>query len=521
MHIGLDFGTTNSGAAVFDGQRVHVFPLDPDSQDPTVVRSTLYVTRDHQVFVGKEAVDAYYRQNIGRPSKMVRQYIGEIEMTFAEIGTFVKDVYVLVDELTPGRLLRSLKSGLATSYEGTTIFGRYYELEELLALYLGEIRRRVEKETGQAVEGVVLGRPVNFAGSGGEADNQRAEDRLRRAAERAGFRHVSFELEPVAAALHYELTVKEPQNVVVFDFGGGTLDITVMRVGDPHVGTTLRGRPEAGGHRDPPRQDDTRGRPEAGGHRDPPRQDQTLRGRPDRQIFATGGVGIAGDVFDQRIVQDLLLEHFGRGTTVQMDLASPSAKRQTSGVKRQASRLTSHVSRITHHSPIPFPDQYTDALVNWQTVPELNRPETLHFLQLAQLGGNHPARVRALESLLVNNYAIRLYDEVERAKIALSEAHFEVIRLSGEDIHVWQPLTRSQFESLIAQETQRIEACLLDTLARSGLQVGEIDAVVRTGGSAQIPCFIRMLERIFGPQKVVLSDVFSGVTSGLAIRAYQ
>jgi RNase H-fold protein (predicted Holliday junction resolvase) len=588
MHIGLDFGTTNSGAAVFDGQRVHVFPLDPASQDPTVVRSTLYVTRDHQVFVGKEAVDAYYRQNIGRPSKMVRQYIGEIEMTFAEIGTFVRDVYVLVDELTPGRLLRSLKSGLATSYEGTTIFGRYYELEELLALYLGEIRRRVEKETGQAVEGVVLGRPVNFAGSGGEADNQRAEDRLRRAAERAGFRHVSFELEPVAAALHYELTVKEPQNVVVFDFGGGTLDITVMRVGDLHVGTTFYGRPEAGGHGDPPRQDDTRGRPEtdghgdpprqddtrgrpetdgygdpsrqddtrgrpeagghgdpprqddtrgrpetdghgdpsrpvgatlrgrpeAGGHGDPPRQNQTLRGRPDRQIFATGGVGIAGDVFDQRIVQDLLLEHFGRGTTVQMDLASPSIKRQTS-------RVTRHASRIMPHPPIPFPDQYTDALVNWQTVPELNRPETLHFLQLAQLGGNHPARVRALESLLVNNYAIRLFDKVEQAKIALSEAHFEVIHLSGEDIHVWQPLTRSQFESLIAQETQRIEACLLDTLARSGLQISEIDAVVRTGGSAQIPCFIHMLERIFGPQKVVLSDVFSGVTSGLAIRAYR
>jgi hypothetical chaperone protein len=507
MHIGLDFGTTNSGAAVFDGQRVHVFPLDPASQDPTVVRSTLYVTRDHQVFVGKEAVDAYYRQNIGRPSKMVRQYIGEIEMTFAEIGTFVKDVYVLVDELTPGRLLRSLKSGLATSYEGTTIFGRYYELEELLALYLGEIRRRVEKETGQAVEGVVLGRPVNFAGSGGEADNQRAEDRLRRAAERAGFRHVSFELEPVAAALHYELTVKEPQNVVVFDFGGGTLDITVMRVGDPHVGATLH-----------PVGATLRGRPETGGHGDPPRSvGATLRGRPNRQIFATGGVGIAGDVFDQRIVQDLLLEHFGRGTTVQMDLASPSIKRQTSRVTQHATRNTQHATHLP--PPIPFPDQYTDALVNWQMVPELNRPETLHFLQLAQLGGNHPARVRALESLLVNNYAIRLFDKVEQAKIALSEAHFEVIHLSGEDIHVWQPLTRSQFESLIAQETQRIEACLLDTLARSGLQVGEIDAVVRTGGSAQIPCFIRMLERIFGPQKVVLSDVFSGVTSGLAIRA--
>jgi hypothetical chaperone protein len=84
---------------------------------------------------------------------------------------------------------------------------------------------------------------------------------------------------------------------------------------------------------------------------------------------------------------------------------------------------------------------------------------------------------------------------------------------------VWQPLTRSQFESLIADETRRIEACLLDTLDRSGLRTGEIDAAVRTGGSAQIPSFIDMLGRIFGPDKVVVLEVFSGVTAGLAIRA--
>ena len=442
MRIGLDFGTTNSGAAAFDGQRMRVFPLDSTSYDPTVMRSTLYVTRGHQVLIGQEAIDTYYRQNTGRPSKMVRQYIGEIELTFAEVGTFVRDVYVLVDELTPGRLLRSLKSELATSYEGTTLFGRYYELEELIAIYLREIRERVGAETGQTVDGVVLGRPVNFANSGTDADNQRAEDRLRRAAEIAGFRDVTFELEPVAAALHYELTAGKLQNVVIFDFGGGTLDITVMRVGEPGQ----------------------------------------------RRVFSTAGVGIAGDAFDRRIVEGVLLDHFGRGTTWGEDGA-------------------------------PFPSQYTDGLVNWQTIPELNRPETLHFLQLAQITGSHPARVRALESLLINNHAVRLIDEVERAKIALSTARFATIRLTGEDIGVWQPITRSQFEALIADATRRIEACLLDTLARSGLEAGEIDAVVRTGGSAQIPCFIEMMGRIFGPEKVVLSDVFSGVTSGLAIRA--
>jgi hypothetical chaperone protein len=443
MHIGLDFGTTNSGAAVFDGRQVHLFPLDPASHDPTVIRSTLYVTRDHQVFIGREAIDAYYRQNVGRPSRMVRQYVGEIEMTFAELPTFVKDVYVLVDELTPGRLLHSLKSELATSYRGTTMFGRYYELEELIARYLREIRQRVEAQAGQPVDELVLGRPVTFAGSGAETDSQRAERRLRRAAQMAGFREVAFELEPVAAALHYELSAAEPQNILVFDFGGGTLDITVMRIGEP--------------------------------------------GR--RQVFATGGVAIAGDAFDQRIIEGLLLEHFGRGSTWGDDAA-------------------------------PFPTHYTDALTDWQAIPELNRPETLHFLRLAQLTSSHPARVRALESLLVDNYAIRLIDEVERAKVALSQAVFALIRLTGDDIDVWQPLTRSQFESLIADAARRIEACLLDTVARSGLTTDDIDTVVRTGGSAQIPCFIEMMGRIFGPDKVVLSDVFSGVTAGLAIRAH-
>ena len=469
MRIGLDFGTTNSGAAVFDGERVHVLPLDPFSHDAAVIRSTIYVTRDHQVFIGREAVETYYRQNIGRPSKMVRQYVGEIEMTVGDVGsvkgyplgsqTFVRDVYVLVDELTPGRLLRSLKSGLAMGYEGTTIFGRYYELEDLIALYLRQIRERVEAETGQPVEGVVLGRPVNFAGGSSPADNQRAVERLRRAAGRAGFPEVAFELEPVAAALHYALTLDRPQNVVVFDFGGGTLDVTVMRVGDP--------------------------------------------GR--REVFATGGVGIAGDVFDQRVIQALLLEHFGRGSTVRL---------------RPSTRLrTSTHDKASGGGGAPFPSQYTDALVNWQTIPELNRPETLHFLQLAQIDGSHPARVRALESLLVNNYAVRLFDEVEGAKIALSEAHFALVRLAEEEIDVWQPLTRSQFESLIAAETQRIEACLLETLDNSGLSAGEVDAVIRTGGSAQIPCFIEMLGRVFDPDKVVLSAVFSGVTAGLAVRA--
>jgi len=78
----------------------------------------------------------------------------------------------------------------------------------------------------------------------------------------------------------------------------------------------------------------------------------------------------------------------------------------------------------------------------------------------------------------------------------------------GNCIDLWQPITRAQFEALIATETQRIESCLLDTLERSGRAPDQIDAVVRTGGSAQISRFVEMLGRAFGPEKVVLSEVF-------------
>jgi len=442
MRIGLDFGTTNSGAAVFDGRRVHLFPIDPAGSPSTVIRSILYITRDHEMIIGREALDTYYRQNSGRARKMVKEYTGTLKQLYTDGLEVIDHVYADVDELNPGRLLRSLKSELSGAYPGTKIFGKLYSLEELIAIFMREIRQRVEAESGETVTGVVLGRPVNFVGSGQPAANQQAQDRLREAARLAGFQQVDFEFEPIAAALHYELSVTEAQNILVFDFGGGTLDLTVMRVG----------RPE------------------------------------EREIYATGGLGIAGDVFDRQIVGRLLLEHFGRDST-------------------------------WGDEDIPFPTQYTDALLNWETILELHRPETLRFFRQVQMSGSHPARIRALESLVINEEGIRLFDQVEKAKIELSEHRFALVQLKSEDFNIWQPLTRSQFETLIGEEIRYIEACLLDTLEASGLGVEDIDAVVRTGGSAQIPTFIHMLGRIFGPEKVMLSEVFSGVTAGLAIRA--
>ena len=193
MFIGLNFGTINSGAAVFDGSELHLCALDAASWNPAVMCSTLYLTRYQTATIGQEAVNLYLHQNTRAPSRMVRRYVGEMELALAETttirptatGSLFREVYVLVDEMLPGRLLHSMKSALATSYEGTTMLDRYYILEDLIALFLSQIRERAEAHFGRIVDGVAIGRPVRFVDSTHEEQDKSAESRLRKAAELA------------------------------------------------------------------------------------------------------------------------------------------------------------------------------------------------------------------------------------------------------------------------------------------------------------------------------------------------
>lgn len=438
--IGMDFGTTNSGLAVYEDGRVRLLPVDAANlAAPHVVRTMLYVSRSHEHAIGRQAVDEYYERNHGRPVKLRREYVGTIELTFAELGTYYRDVFVWIDELEPGRLFRSLKSYLPDGdYDGTSVWGRFYRLEDLVGTFLLLTRLRARELLGREVDEIVLGRPVRFAP---DAEGDRlAEERLARAAILAGYRRVHFQREPVAAAYRYFQEREGAATILVFDFGGGTLDVTVME------------QDRAGG----------------------------------RRVLSTAGVSIAGDAFDRKIVTERLARHFGAGLTY--------------GPKQ-----------------LRMPRTIFESLSDWHALGQMNRPEFLHFLAEVERTTRQPGQVRALRSLVGNSYGLRMFDQVERAKIALSTAAKAAVRLRGRDLAVEEPLSREQFEHTIRSEAGAIAACVDEALRLAQLAPAAIDAVIRTGGSSLIPLFQRLLAGKFGAEKLQAIDEFSSVTAGLAI----
>lgn len=237
QRFGLDFGTTNSSLAwARAANDVVLCDLDPFAADPHILRSLLYFSRETRSFVvGQRAIDEYLAEDMH------------------------------------GVLMQSIKSFLGDdSFETTWVHDRSYRLEDLIAVIFQHVRQAIRSLTPEEVF-LVIGRPAIFANR--PEKEQVARDRLRRAAQLAGFFDVDFQYEPIAAGFAYEASLDRPELALIADFGGGTSDFTVMRLG-------------SGASQD--RRDD---------------------------ILSSAGVQIGGDVFDGRIMVQKLGKYFGAGTT--------------------------------------------------------------------------------------------------------------------------------------------------------------------------------------------------------------
>ena len=222
--LGIDFGTSNSAVSwAAPGGTARLLPLEGEATNmPTAV---FFNAEDRLTHFGRDAV---------------AQYLAGTE----------------------GRLLRSLKSLLGSSLllESTAVNHQQLSFQQIIEIFLNELRERAARVLGAAPRRVVMGRPVHFVDDDAARDAQ-AQRSLHDAALAVGFDEVSFQFEPIAAALDHERRLSRESLVLVVDLGGGTSDFTVVRLG-------------------------------------PQRMQQVDRSG---DVLATAGVHIGGTDFDQRL----------------------------------------------------------------------------------------------------------------------------------------------------------------------------------------------------------------------------
>jgi hypothetical chaperone protein len=232
---GLDFGTSNTTLGTIDGTLPSLAELEAGY---TTIPSAIFYEADGRVLIGRKAIETY------------------------------------VDG-TAGRLMRSLKSVLGTSLiDETTQLGRQRtRFRDVIAYYLGAVRRRAEQATGRELRHVVHGRPVHFVDNAPDAD-RKAEQTLHDIAREIGFEQVTFQYEPIAAALDYERQIASEEVALIADIGGGTSDFSIVRLG-------------------------------------PQRHSQTDRAS---DILANDGVRIGGTDFDRQLSLGVVMPLFGFGS---------------------------------------------------------------------------------------------------------------------------------------------------------------------------------------------------------------
>lgn len=189
---GIDFGTSNSTVGVMHNGQPRLVALE-DGQ-VTLPSAVFFNFEDNRTYFGRRAIG---------------DYTDSIE----------------------GRLMRSLKSVLGSSlvHDKTRIKARSIGFMEIVGLFVGHLKKRLEEDARAPVESVVLGRPVQFVDDDAAADGK-AQGELENAAHAQGFKHIAFQFEPIAAALDYEQKVNREELALIVDMGGGTSDFSIVRV---------------------------------------------------------------------------------------------------------------------------------------------------------------------------------------------------------------------------------------------------------------------------------------------------
>lgn len=341
------------------------------------------------------------------------------------------------------RFIQSFKSVAASaSFDHATIFGKRLSFEELGAVFLRHLRERSGGRLDRWPARLVVGRPVEYAG-------HRPDAALARARYDAMFGALGVELhyvyEPLAAAYSYAARLTGPAVVLVADFGGGTSDFSLVRIDDP--------------------------------------------GAPQRCIpLGHAGVGIAGDRFDQRIVDHLVLPLLGQG-----------------GTYRSFDKV------------LEIPRGYFADVADWSRLALMRNPRTLAELDRLRRSATDPEAIARMIAIVEEEQGYALYDAVGRLKRTLSTEEAGTFRFDGAGFSIEASVTRTEFERWIAPDVARIELAVDRAFAAAGLAPDAIDRVFLTGGTSLTPRIRRLFEDRFGTERIAAGGELTSIAHGLAL----
>lgn len=454
--VGIDFGTSNSAAAIFDGEQVRLVQLEASD---AIMPSATYIDQALQSKTGQAAIDQYIADNTGRTVELIPEVIGEYSQ-FVENGggdepaaveTSTQKIYgaPVTDSGLQGRLFRGTKRLLGDEHvRRLMVFDHPFRLVALITPLLLRMRQAIERDIGSFPE-AHIGHPVNFEGRDAYR-NELARSRLGEAYKYAGVPNQKFYPEPIAAAASFlhENPGAEGEHLLTVDFGGGTLDLCVLR--------------------------------------------QNRAGNSRFDVVSTHGIGLGGDHIDQLLFRELLFPMLGKGE-----------------IWRRRG-----FDREVIETPFPF-EEFEDLLLNWAITYTLNQNKyTTPVMECIEAGGAGKRKFERLREVIKHNMSYLLFACIKNLKAELSSS--TAARLDIPEIDVDITLQRSEFEQLIEEPLQRIATVLDETVARAGLQMSDIDIVLRTGGSSLIPAVKQLLDERF-PGRVVEHDPFTSVAAGLAV----
>ncbi len=411
--LGLDFGTTNSVAALAAAGESRLVEFAGDQATGPVFRSALCFWHDSDV-----------------PGGMAH-----------EAGPWAIAEYMEYPE--DSRFLQSFKSVAASPiFDSAPVFEKRFRFEELGQSFLARMVAHAGGALDARPDRIVVGRPVEYAGS--RPDEALARQRYD--AMFAGFgREVHYVYEPLGAAFSYASRLERAATILVADFGGGTSDFSLVRVEAP--GAARRCVP-----------------------------------------LGSAGIGIAGDRFDYRIMDQLVLPMLGKGGSYR-----------------------------SFGKELEIPRSYFADFADWSRLALMRNRRTLEELARLQKAASEPEAIGRMIRVIEKELGYPLYDAVGRLKRQLSETDSASFRFAGGGLEIEQQVDRADFERWIAADIAAIEATVDKALDKAGVAPEAIDRIFLTGGSSLIPAIRAIFLRRFGAERIASGGELTSIAHGLAL----